>query len=300
MNGTGCILDPLATDEFREDLRARGFPVTVGDARPDLQTYAAAVAARFDWEAEEKLFGAPVAALNQGPHPVCVSQGAGRAYRASLLWEVAFGVRLGQPVDLALEAIYGARERYRRLNGPGMVGADAARFLREVGIPRRGVYGGVDLREPDPGLAEELSRPNAQPDRVRLQGASRPAMACWEVVEPWHLLCGVRAGYFGFFCSGTIWGRTRNRDGMCRPESRGGHCVQVAGVCRNRRGDEVPVLRQSWGDFPQGGGPLALEDGREVPLPQGCYGVYLDDFWHALEAGGECWLVAPPLKLWRK
>jgi hypothetical protein len=301
---TGCLIDPKVTGEFCEQLTAGGKTVSFAAAKPDLKGYGVG-RATFDWFAEVKLFGAPKPAWWQGPYGICVSEGTGRAVQSSLYWALAFCGLVGEPVEIANEPIYGARNRYRQMSdrSAGMYGADAARFIHDFGANARGVFASCDLSQPDPALANRLGQ--------RHFGVPSDVLAAALKIEAVHQVTaaeeardGVSAGFFGAYCADILFCHTsgptyRDENGCCRPCESGDHCVELCGWFEDKKRDPIAVLRGSWGNTPTRGGPFRLYDGREIPPPEGVHGVYVDDFLRGL-AGGECWLFSTPRNPWRK
>lgn len=302
-HATGCLIDPAVTAEFCQSLSASGYAYSFADARPELDGYGIG-RATFDWDAETELFGGPRGAWNQGRYGICVSEGTARAAQSSLYWALAFAGVAGTPVEIANEPIYGARNRYRQMSDRegGMYGADAARYLHECGLTRRGRYGDLDLSDADPATANAMGMRRAGVPRDVL-AASLPVAAVHQVTTLDEARDGIAAGYFGAFCSNTLWcdpngPTTRDADGFCVPVARGGHCVQLCGFYEDKRGNPVPVLRGSWGNTPTGGGRFKLADGHEVQPPEGVHAVHADDFMSAL-GEGELWLFSVPASPWR-
>jgi len=97
------------------------------------------------------------------------------------------------------------------------------------------------------------------------------------------LACG-----FSGAMSGNVTGGERNQYGMSRLNSPAAHCETVVGVFVAQNGEDGVLRQNSWRDQPGGPQILKMANGREYPLPQGCYGVTASDQAKALR-GGESW-----------
>lgn len=221
----------------------------------------------------------------------CVSRGTFRACQDSYYYELATVAMVGKPARLAFEPIYGGSRvnigRGRLGTGDGSVGAWAAEFVSSYGLIERGIHGPIDLTQPREDLAVLWGNP-AQGCPVALLNLGRQhTVRCHRVLTVDELADCIAAGYFAAYCSNIIWG-DRDRNGMSRPSSSGGHCEEIAGVFLTPSGRTAFVRQQSWGELPNGPDVLATKSG-PITLRQGSYGATADDMQRGLDNGGECW-----------
>jgi len=221
----------------------------------------------------------------------CVARGTFRACQDAYYYDLATHATVGKPVQLCFEPIYGGSRvnigRGQLGTNDGAAGAWAAEFVSTFGLLERAIYANLDLRQPREELAVLWGNPGQGcPDNLLRLGRSHTVRA-HRVMNVDELADCIAAGYFAAYCSQMLWG-ARDRDGMARPESPGGHCEEIAGVFLTPSGRTAFVKQQSWGDLPNGPDQLATKSG-PLKLRQGSYGAHADDVQRGLDHGGECW-----------
>lgn len=234
----------------------------------------------FLWEAEQAVLGKLLPAHDQGIGD-CVSHGWGRGVQDLLLVQIAFEkLREKFVAQVATEPIYaGSRVEIGggRISGDGSVGAWAARYVKDYGILLRQKYDRYDLSRYNPSTAKEWGRPRAGvPDILEPIAREHPVQTVSLTTSYEEARDSIANGYPVPVCSMQGFAMQRERDGFCRPKGSWAHCMEFRG-CFVAKGNRPGLaLQQSWGESPTGPDVLTLEDGREVKLPQGCFGVDAD------------------------
>lgn len=308
---TGWRADPDLVDAFKERLDAEGGHSPFA-AKPSLlgtwdRLQKAGVTAVFSFEAERKLTGAylpPYCQATRGNHRAgfgwCVGAGGCRAAQRQHWGEIAAGVVVAKPVELAWEFTYAvARQRGIRAGrlggGDGAYGGDYAYTAHDVGFLQRGVYqtsqGVIDLSKERPDLGWNWSQPGARIPQ-ELFDAAKPhtcrMMFCDQSAERNDILA---AGKCSAMASYTAWGR--GRDGMFYPAGRTAHQEHAIGICRGRDGRTIRIRCNSHcgkeGKAVVKFQPDAAHPTGESELPLGAYPVYADDEDGTLGRGTEYW-----------
>lgn len=234
----------------------------------------------FFWEAEEAILGRILPAHNQTIGD-CVSHGWGRGVQDLLLLEIA---RLHEAekwvAPVATEPIYaGSRVEIGggRIGGDGSIGAWAARWVKDYGILLREKYGNIDLTRYSGNRARDWGRgrkgvPNSLEPIAKEHPVQNVALVTsWENTR--DSLAALKPVPV---CSMQGFTMQRGRDGFCRPSGSWAHCMVFRGTFVAKGNRPGAVCQQSWGNSPTGPDILTLESGREVKLPQGCFGVDAD------------------------
>ena len=234
----------------------------------------------FLWEAEKSVLSKILPAHNQGIGD-CVSHGWGRAVQDLILTQIAFANQREQWIaEVATEPIYaGSRVEIGggRISGDGSVGAWAARYVDEYGILLRRKYDRFDLRKYDAQKAKAWGRPRAGvPDSLEPIAREHPVRTVSLVTSYEEARDAIANGYPVPVCSMRGFAMERGRDGFCRPRGQWAHCMVFRGCFVAKGNRPGLVCQQSWGESPTGPNKLALEDGQEIELPQGCFGVDAD------------------------
>ena len=300
---TGWIPDPVATSQLCEDLARHGHEPLFGAAYPKLNGFWGDLVHRgctgvFLWEWEQDLLGHRTTTDYQlaGKDPgTCVSRGTHRAVQDSLGNAIRRGRIVGKPCEIAYEPIYGGgRVRIGRGqlgSGGGMVGAWAARYVREVGVVERGHYGPLDLTSSREDLATEWGMPGRGTPQ-EIESVSHPVKAIHLAMTVDNLMDCTAAQFGSAQCSTWLFG-ARDRNGMSRYAGPTAHCEAVRGVFVRQDGGFGFVRQQSWGENqPQGPQTLRYAGG-EIQLPPGCYGVTVEDMQQVMQTG-ETWVIGYP------
>jgi hypothetical protein len=292
----GWHRDDAAVDDFCQALDAAGTPAVFSAAQPDLAGHwerlkAAGETGIFLQDAESELFGHTLPAESQR-RGTCVSRGTMRAIRDAYYWGIVHHEDLATPRDICFEPIYGGSRVQvgggRLGTGDGSVGAWAAQFVHDFGLLARGVYGGVDLTQPREDLAVDWGNPGVGvPAGLLAEARAHPVGACHFCPTTAAIADAVSAGYGVAYCSNLIWG-DRDRNGIARPVTSGGHCESICGVARSPQGDTLFIRQQSWGARPNGPDLLNFAGGTKR-LRQGAYGAFEEDIAKGLRGGGEAW-----------
>lgn len=297
---TGWVPNPQAVEEFCQSLADSGVKPRFGDSYPKLNGFWMGLVKRgatgvFLWEWEDDLLRKRTAVDMQaaGVDPgSCVSRATHRAAQDSHGMAIRRGRLVGKPVELCYETIYGGG-RVKIGNGSlgwqgGMVGAWAARYVREVGVLPRGVYGSHDLTHSREDLAELWGRPRVGAPS-ELEAISHPVKAVHHVKTVDELADCTAAEFGSAMCSTWLFG-DRNKKGMSTYAGPTAHCESIRGVFITMEGGLGFVRQQSWGpNSPQGPQKLQYAGG-EIDLPPGCYGVYGEDLQQAMNTG-ETWAI---------
>lgn len=251
------------------------------DDVPHLYGSAQEVKDAFCWEAEEAILGKllPAHAQKIGS---CVSHGWGRGAQDLMLCEIFFGKESESwPGQVATEPIYaGSRVeigRGRVGNGDGSLGSWAADWVSKYGIIIRGKYGQWDLSVNDETIAKRWGAPGAGvPDELEPVAKEHPIKTV-ALVTTAQGAADALANYYPVpVCSNQGFSMTRDANGICRAEGSWAHCMEFRGVCTLKGGKRILIIQQSWGESPTGPNVLKLESGKEVTMPQGCFGCEME------------------------
>lgn len=301
---TGALIDPAVTDATVTSLIAHGSQPIAGDNAAIKGMWnrlkARGAVCVMMPQLMTKYYpkrGADFQNGNRNAQPApdtgtCVSRGTYRACMLSYLHAIDTGKIYGRPAVLAFEPIYGGGRitigKGRLGNGGGMYGGWAAEWVSRYGCCERNRYGNIDLSVDDPigrtdlarewgnrGVPAEILAASKHKFDAHLARTIDDMMDC--------LACG-----FAGAMSGNVTGGERNQYGMSRLNSPAAHCETVVGVFVAQSGEDGVLRQNSWRDQPGGPQILKMANGREYPLPQGCYGVTASDQAKALR-GGESW-----------
>lgn len=299
----GAHLDPKETDAVCLIMAAQGVEPLFADAQPGLAGFGTGKSVLL-FEAEQHLFKQYLPSWSQ-KSGTCVSMGFGRAWQDALYWGLAFGSLEGTPASICFETIYGGSRvtigKGKLGSGDGSIGAWAALYGHDYGLLTRGTYGTIDLSKPREDLAVLWGTPGrGVPASLLAESAGYKASGCMRCTTVENIVDAICAGYGCAGCAQIATSGIRDDHGMCRPRPSGGHCQEIRGVYIDWKGRLCGVMQQSWGAAgPSGGGPIKLQDGREIPLPEGACGVFAEDLKRYL-TDGEVWAVAAPYRPWNK
>lgn len=291
----GWIQNDEAVDDFTARLIAQTGAATFAAAQPDLSGHWDRICSRgmtklLAQDFEEMCLGHNLPAESQR-RGTCVSRGTFRAIQDAYFFDISYGDTIGRPAALAFEPIYGGSRvnigRGQLGNGDGSCGAWAAEFVHTFGVVERDLYGHIDLHQPSEELAVQWGAPGRGVPAAVLAAGKSHTVTCHRVTHVTELADCIAAGYFAAYCSNLIWG-DRDKTGLARPTSRGGHCEEIAGVFLLPDGNTAFVRQQSWGQLPNGPDVLHTAGG-PVKLRQGSYGACATDLQRGLDEGGECW-----------
>ena len=219
-----------------------------------------------------------------------------RAIQDCFNWDrVKFGC-ISRPVRIAFEPIFaGSRVAVGRGQlgmSDGSIGAWIAEWLATYGVIERGVYGGVDLSQPNEELAQYWGRPNVGvPKAVYSPGATHRLRAhlCRSTSE---LADALACGMFGGICRSHYASRV-DSEGFARFDNPGGHHTCIRGAFIDRRGNtRVFVEQQSHGSGVPDPRPIARTTEGDIELGDGAYCVREDDIARFIRSG-EVWVFQP-------
>jgi hypothetical protein len=310
MDFSGCLLDPAIRDATAVDLIASGAQPICGD-NPQIKGAWAAAKARgvkaiLLFPLMQKYFPNRKNDFQNGTrgvkpapdHGTCVSRGTYRAAMMSMLRQLDEQQIVGRPAILAYEFIYGyGRTIYGKNqlgNGGGMYGGWAAKVASLMGIPERGKYGSVDLSADTPmgrtDLAVQWGTDRRGPPQEVIEAAKGHTFDAHLASNPEDVADALACGFAGAFSRSWAGTGQRDKNGMVRPTP-SAHCETLAGIFVAANGDDGYLHWQSWGEnTPSGNNILRLQDGSEIPLPPGAYGVYRSDMDRAFRSGdAESW-----------
>jgi hypothetical protein len=307
----GAIIDPAVTDAVCQALADAGKQPFFGDAQPGLAGFGIGKSFLHQ-DSETKLFGQPLPSWMQR-RGTCTDQGTGRAFHHATLSAIADGILIGSHVEYAIETMYGyarvqlGKGQFGRAkpwgytgndSGDGCSGAFVAQAAHDCGAPVRGVYGSFDLTKPREDLAVAWSNTGC-PTSLIPEANKYRASACMLVKTVENLRDGLAAKYGATLCGHWATEGQRDANGEVAPTdiSPGGHCEEVSGVFIDIAGDLLFIIQNSWGtQGPSGGGPIKMQDGREVVLAQGAAAVHVEWIQKYLKQG-EIWLIGRPENL---
>ncbi len=315
----GAIIDePLRplTDAVCLAFASAGKEPLFADAQPALKGFGEGKCVLLQ-DAETELFGHTLPSWSQA-RGTCTEQGTGRAATDSLYWALAKGGLIGDPVEIASEALYGIGRvqigkgaygkacpwgaacggRGQRDCGDGCAGCVVAQAAHDYGLLKRGIYGSLDLSKPREDLAIQWSN-SGTPAMLLAESAAFKIDAAMRATSVDDLRDGVAAGYAATICGPFTATGQRDANGMAPLQGCGGHCMEVCGVFVDVHGDLIFQVQNSWGKSgPQGGGTFKLKDGREVQPREGSCGVRPEQF-KTYQSRGEIWLIGRPANPWR-
>jgi hypothetical protein len=261
----GRIEDLDETEKFIESIGSPVYELNAEDDNRDV----------FFWEAEEILLGGIRPAHRQTIGD-CVSHGTARAAEDLLMTQMFLQGRDERWIgEMATEIIYaGSRVEIGggRVSGDGSVGSWAMKWLADYGLLPRGLYGSLDLRAYNGTLARELGRRGAGvPNQLEPEAKLHPVKGIFPVRsadEVWNAIGGLCPVVV---CSNLGFRTVRDSLGFCAEEGSWAHCMGLRGRCTVKGGRRAFVWQQSWGNSPTGNNRVALESGRDIVLPQGCF-----------------------------
>lgn len=307
----GAVIDPAITDSVCQSLADAGKQPLFADAQPGLAGFGIGKSFLHQ-DSEVELFGKTLPSWYQA-RGTCTEQGTGRAFHHATLSAIAGGIQLGDPVEYAVETFYGyarvqlGKGQFGRAkpwgytgrdSGDGCSGAMVAQAAHDCGAPPRGVYGSFDLTKPREDLAVAWSN-TGTPQILLPESAKFKASACMLAKTIENLRDGIAAKYAGTCCGGWATEGQRDANGVIALTdiSPGGHCEEVSGMFIDIHGDLMFIIQNSWGkNGPTGGGPIKMQDGREVVLAEGAAAVRVESI-HKYLKQGEIWLIGRPENL---
>lgn len=281
-------------------LASEGKEPTFALANPDLTGFGEGKSVWL-WEAEEKLFGRKLPSWVQHIG-TCVGMALGRALQDAIYNALAFGGQRGDNGSIAWEPLYAmSRTEFGRpnWNGEGADPGQACLAAHNIGCIPRGQYGSIDLTKQREDLASRWGTWKVGvPAIIKAASRNYPSAACWRINTIEDVQDAIAAHYSVFRCAKRATGKQRDANGMARQVECGGHAQEWRASLYDFKGRWIAVEQQSWvpGACPAGGGPIKLQDGRELELPEGAAGIYEDDVRYCLERG-VVWCVAAPYDL---
>jgi len=269
----GWVPNPRASEAFIASLPRPTF----AQAAPFLKGTAENLDV-FLWECEEKVLGKLLPAHSQVIGS-CVSHGWGRGVQDLMLADIAVRLENEKWVgEVATEPIYaGSRVEIgggQLGNEDGSLGAWAAKWVSEYGILVRRKYGNIDLTRLDENLAKKWgNRGYGVPDELEPIAKEHPVKEVTLVTSFEEARDLIGNWYPVPVCSMQGFTMTRDSSGFCRPEGTWAHCMVFRGCGIAKGNRPFLVCQQSWGESPTGPNIIVLESGRQIKLPQGCFGV---------------------------
>ena len=293
----GWVRDDDEVSRIKGELRDAYGSISFGDNNPPIRGTAKRLMDRgvfgvFPWENERKLFGKLRPAFHQ-KRGTCVSQGTGRAMQDNWYAALAGQAEIGEPVDLAIEALYGASRvqigKGKLGSGDGSTGAWAAMAAHDYGVPPRGVYGEFDLRKPREDLSVKWGMPGVGTPAIVLQGGHGVLSKWWDVTTLEDLIDLAAAGFAFAFCGSKTYG-PKSAAGISRMNSPAAHCTEGLGWCVTDGGEHLIGGQQSWGPGqPMGPNQIKFKGGTHE-LREGMCFVPAEDYFNQLRSGGEIWV----------
>jgi hypothetical protein len=275
----GWVDDPAAREKSLDRLAIRGqlFEASFQPIRGSAGTQDV-----FFWEAEQKVLNKLLPSWNQGQVGSCVSHGWGRAVQDLLLVEVANGEPEQWPgFEVCREAIYGGSRVEigggRLGNEDGSMGSWAADFVTKYGNLFYQKYPSVDLTG---GYTERRAKDwgyKGVPDDLESACKEHPVGSVAKISSAQSCADAIVNGYPVSVCSQQGFAMQRSAGGWCRAQGSWPHCMEIRGVFVEKGGRKGFVIQNSWGDYlGSGNNTLALESGRSVTLPEGCFAAEWD------------------------
>jgi hypothetical protein len=246
----------------------------------------------FPYLAEKAIRGELQPAFHQR-RGTCVSQGTGRAMQDNWYHALAQQGEVGNPVEIAIEALYGASRvqigKGKLGTGDGSTGAWAAMAAHDFGVPPRGVYGQYDLREPREDLSVKWGAPGVGTPAEVLAGGHGVLSKWWDVETVEDLIDVAAAGFAFAFCGGFTYG-AKDQNGVARMNQAAAHCTEGLAWAVSIDGDDLIGGQQSWGpDRPKGPSLLQYKGGVQAMREGMCF-VPAEDYFRQLKSGGEIWV----------
>ena len=293
-----AYISKTETDAVCLALASQGKEPLFCDAAPGLRGFGEGKS-YLHQEAEVLLYGKTLPAWFQHSG-TCIGQGNGRGLEDANNSALAFGGALGKPTRIAYEPMYAlSRTQIGRGSlgtGDGSCGAWMAQTVHDLGILPRGVYGTIDLSEPQERLAVQWGMPRATtPQQLKDVMRNYPSAACMKATSVEDVRDALIARYGVARCDAKATHGTRDANGMLRPVASGGHCQELCGCFVDIHGDLIFQEQQSWGPTsgPVGGGTFKLQDGREIQPREGSCGIRPEDVAGYIR-NGEIWILAIP------
>jgi len=175
--------------------------------------------------------------------------------------------------------------------GDGAVVSWAFEAGQKYGMVARGKYGQYDLTNYSSDLAGKWGAPGhgCPPELVEvakshivlkcslIQGSNKYEQARDVIYNGGAIVTG----------SNQLFSNSRDQQGFCQPEGRGGHCTYYRGFTDSGSRPGI-AYQQSWGqDIPTGGPQtVTLGSGRSVTLPPGCFFIDAEEF-NRMHGGGD-------------
>jgi|SRR6185437_9931300 len=239
----------------------------------------------------------------------CVSRGTARGAQTSLTVALSRGQVL-KPVKIAFAPIYSmARHEFgkdRCGSGDGAILADAMHAVHDGGVATDELFQGMTEDQIEM-QAVHFAAPGVGTPQTWLT-AAKDHTAVTFYPETLELIFDcIAAGYAVPYACGYITGQP-DANGMSRLGSAGGHCRCFVGVYIDVNGKIRLESSESWGAFPAGQpqdsdqtGPVSAMPritirtaGGDHVLAPGDVGVDADQFWSAIQSGGEAWAIGIP------
>lgn len=184
------------------------------------------------------------------------------------------------------QALWYAREPIYGLRGHRGQGANCQRLWnyvgeQKVGFAYRGVIGGVDLSQYEPGIEHRWGRTGV-PEAVLEATRLNPALRVYRIRSMEEAKRALALGYGLGRCGMEGYSNRRNQDGVSGRRGRWAHAIAVGGyddspAVRRRYGGALWLFYHCWG--PWNSGPKRLEQ------PDGSWFVESGDFNRQIQRG---------------
>ncbi len=291
--GTGWLNRPTDVWQAVKLIEGSGAKARFRDAAPNLMPLESDGGNAVLWLAEKQVRGSLMPSWNQGSVGSCVGFGTTRAVQDLLYVEVAAGEPEQYPgADLCPEITYaGSRVEIGggQIGGDGSIGAWAARFVKEYGVVKRGVYGSLDLTSYNESQCRSLGN-SGVPSNVEAEAKLHPVTAVALVQTGAEGWAAIQAGKPIAVCSNQGF-TTTLKNGFCEPSGQWAHCMEVRAAITTKFRSKAFVIQNSWGGYLGGDRKVELADGSTLELPEGCFCADYDVVASMLSQG-DSWAFA--------
>ena len=206
----------------------------------------------FLWNIVAKGFGGQIPTLDQGGVGSCV--GNGWAQGINYVIAIQAALNRGPPIDgkvvIPAEVVYGgsrvnANGGRAPLMGDGSNGSWAARFVTEIGVCQRGVYGPYDVTKYSESACRTLGRAGIKGEL--LDACKKNVVSAALVNSADDIKKALLQGYTVPICSdvGFAGQSSRDADGFLKARGMWPHCMLVCGY---RKDKDAFYILNSWGD----------------------------------------------------
>jgi hypothetical protein len=197
-------------------------------------------------------------------------------------------VQAQELIEIATEPIYATSRieigKGQIGRGDGSVGAWAAEAIQKLGVLPRKKFGSHDLSKYRPDLAKAWGAPKqGLPDELEPEAKLHVVQHIAPVLQSEEAVAAFANGYGIPVCSDQGFSEQRDNRGICRAQGSWAHAMLARTRLILKGNIWVAVIQQSWGNNPTGPDVMTLESGREVKLPQGCFGADWEVFVRMLK-----------------